>query len=324
MNPNITFGSFLNLEPLNVQNIKNTLPFHSIWGKTAYGRQSFFMILSMTLPKKVYLPYYICDSVPAVLDALNIQYESYSINQDFTPNLPELEQNSKVLIVNYFGLLSAVIHKHAENLGSQLIVDNTQAWFEQPPKNCWAFNSTRKFIGVPDGSCIWAPEGYHFCPPDVINMPDANYMISRFTHGNDIAYKKHKEAEGAAGLVPKLPSTLTEFILNSADYDNIKKVRVDNFRILMTFFKDFLPFSFFEIPEVPFMFPLYLPYALRHADFHKEGIFTPALWNRLLSENPEQFPVEMNIIRHLYPLPVDQRYSENDMMDMVRRIQKII
>jgi len=125
------------------------------------GRNALELILRVRKYTKVYIPYYTCDVILEPFRKLNINYEFYSINKDLEPefNYSLLRDNEGFLYVNYFGIKDdfiPVLAKHCSNI----ITDNSQAFFCRPLKDIDTFYSCRKFFGVPDGAYlifrVWA------------------------------------------------------------------------------------------------------------------------------------------------------------------------
>ena len=85
--------------------------------------------------KKVYLPYFLCDSVRHVLEREGIPFEEYRIDRTF---LPLLDINTKsdevVYIVNYYDLICEEQLISLKNRYGNIVVDNAQAFFTRPIK----------------------------------------------------------------------------------------------------------------------------------------------------------------------------------------------
>ena len=72
-------GGYLELEKLvDNEYHKNALALNT-------GRNAFVCLAKLKNISKVYLPYYLCDSVYEVCKRENIDYEFYNIDKDFMP-----------------------------------------------------------------------------------------------------------------------------------------------------------------------------------------------------------------------------------------------
>ena len=96
------------------------------------GRNALWYVLKTHKPIKLYLPYYICEVVLEPIISEQIEFEYYSINKNFEPELPtDLKDNEFFMYVNYFCICEHIIRDLSIKI-KNLIVDNTQA-FDFPP-----------------------------------------------------------------------------------------------------------------------------------------------------------------------------------------------
>lgn len=83
--------------------------------------------------RKLYLPYFLCDSVPNLCKKTNIEYEFYHINEAFEPVFTkEIGANEWLYIVNFYGQLSNEYLKTWKQRYDRVIVDNAQSYFQMP------------------------------------------------------------------------------------------------------------------------------------------------------------------------------------------------
>ena len=83
--------------------------------------------------QKIYLPYFLCDSVWKVCKKLGVEVSFYHIDETFRPILPDADfEKDWLYVVNYYGQFSnqeiAFISQSVKNL----IVDNVQSFFQKP------------------------------------------------------------------------------------------------------------------------------------------------------------------------------------------------
>ena len=118
------------------------------------GRNSLEYILRVKKYKKVYLPYYTCDTVLEPLEKLRIDYVFYRIDRKLEPVIDfDINDDEALIYNNYYGLKGATVQKLAGE-DFHLIVDNAQAFFDKPLPGIDTFYSPRKFFGVPDGGYV--------------------------------------------------------------------------------------------------------------------------------------------------------------------------
>lgn len=275
--------------------------------------------------KKVYVPFYICNTVIDALIKHNVEYELYHMDEEFRPLQVYVKKQECILYPNYYGLFSEKrINSIVKQYGN-VILDNTQAFFATP--NVEAFNvySCRKFIGVSDGAYV-IKEGIRHMPLDADrSYSRAVYLMKSIEEGTNAAYTESLRAEENLCDSPILAmSALTHRILQSADYEYIKKRRIHNF--------DFMNKSFINMGMKPVCrseecVPMVYPFWSEDADIRKKmierHIYVPQWWRNLLDRD-EITSFERKLINSLLPLPVDQRYQEDDIKGLVDIIADIL
>ena len=94
------------------------------------GRFCLEYVLRCKHYKKVYVPYFICDSAVEPIKKLGIPYEFYHINKDYRI-IDEIRLNDgeALLYANYWGLQDAYCQHLASIYGQRLILDYTQAFY---------------------------------------------------------------------------------------------------------------------------------------------------------------------------------------------------
>lgn len=126
------------------------------------GRYALEYILMVRKYRKVYLPYYICDSVMEPIKRQGIEFEFYHINEHLEPAVRLHPQDDEaVLYVNYFGLKNRIADTFCYAYRNT-ILDYTQAFYsergnkyEDRTIQCDTFYSCRKYFGVPDGAYLY-------------------------------------------------------------------------------------------------------------------------------------------------------------------------
>ena len=137
-------GGYFELE------LSESIEYHSELLKFNSGRNALKYILKARQPKKVFIPNYICNSVIEPLEELKINYEFYNVNKYFeiAQNIT-LKDSEIIFYVNYFALKLDYIKGLANKYNNNLIVDNTQAFFQKPFKDIDTIYSPRKFFPLP-------------------------------------------------------------------------------------------------------------------------------------------------------------------------------
>ena len=90
-------------------------------------------ILEHKKPRRVHLPFYMCDAVLMPMREAGVPVSFYQLDKGLGPlGLPDPDPRELVIVANYFGLQSAQIEALAKCYGSSFVADHTQAYFEQP------------------------------------------------------------------------------------------------------------------------------------------------------------------------------------------------
>ena len=264
---------------------------------------------------KIYIPYYTCEVILQPLLKHNIEYEFYHINVNLEPvKLPSLNENEGFLYTNYFGLKQGCVEKLSSLYGNQLIVDNSQSFFSPRIDGIDTFYSARKFFGVPDGSYLYTDSKL-----EVVLEQDKSYMrmqhlLQRIDESAEKAYILFRQNDDSLDNQPiKLMSKLTERILKDVDYQNVKNRRIENFQYLH---KTLSNTNILNLELHQYFVPMVYPYLTNDATIRKRlienKVFVAKYWPNVLEWCNED-SLEYNLTENLIPLPIDQRYSNNEM-----------
>ena len=83
--------------------------------------------------KKLYLPYFLCSSVPNLCKKLSVEYGFYHINEKFEPIFNQtLGEDDGLYIVNFYGQLDNNYLTVWKRKCGRVIVDNAQSYFQMP------------------------------------------------------------------------------------------------------------------------------------------------------------------------------------------------
>ena len=181
------------------------------------GRACLAAILEHKKPRRVHLPFYMCDAVLMPMREAGVPVSFYKLDKGLAPlDLPDPDPRELVIVANYFGLQSAQIKALAKCYGSSLVADHTQAFFEKPDGGYWTFCSTRKFFGVPDGAYLYAPEAMGIRPlPNV--KSDIRYLVNRLVGQQQTGYREFQRSEQNIDCCIRLMSRLSERLLAGID-----------------------------------------------------------------------------------------------------------
>ena len=91
-----------------------------------------------------------CDSCDKVLADNGVEVVYYRVGSNFKPLLTEWD--GWLYVVNFYGQLS---NEYLSTLGINIIVDNAQAYFQEPISGIDTIYTCRKFFGVADGAILY-------------------------------------------------------------------------------------------------------------------------------------------------------------------------
>ena len=287
------------------------------------ARATFYALLLFIKPKRVWMPYYICDSMLAPLIKAEIEVCFYSLNKDLSIQDDfELEKNDLLLYVNYFGVCSHVqdliLKKYNKE---QIVFDHSQAFFV-PPMDCLAtIYSPRKFFGVPDGGLLVT--SLNMTEPekqDTGSFARTSHLLHRLAGEPEDGYMAYQANEKTLeDFQPRKMSVLTERLLNSINYDLVKQVRNTNFKKVHS---QVGHSNDFEINQENINGPMGYPYLASNSELRssliKRRVFIPTYWPEVL-ERPGVTGTEKQLVENMNLIPCDQRYNENDIMFIIKK-----
>ncbi len=281
------------------------------------ARNSLRYLIRMYSYKTMYVPFYICDSVLNMLKEENIDILFYEINEKFMPiNLYAFNSEIPFLYINYFGICEKNIEEISK-INSRIIVDNSQGFFTKLT-NHTAFNSCRKFFGVPDGAYLNINDN-ELRESSKIDAKERSYdrveyILKRTDLSASEAYDDFKENELYHDKVEVMTmSNLTEKMLMLIDYDNVKMKRTTNFKRLHELLSKYN--ELFIDKEMSKYSPLCYPFLISNDGVREiltsKKIYVARYWPNILDLDKNKF--EYKLGKYLLPLPIDQRYDTKDM-----------
>ncbi|NBK98819.1 MAG: hypothetical protein EOM50_12495 [Erysipelotrichia bacterium] len=288
------------------------------------GRNALLYLVKAKKISKIYLPYFLCNSVSDMLSKYGINFEYYHIGKDFFPIFEEkLKEDEYLYIVNYYGqIINDVIRKFKEEY-KNIILDNTQSFFQKPDSDIDTIYSCRKYFGVPDGAYL----STNIVLDEILEEDQSScrmkHILGRFegeASGYYIEFKKNDEA--FKELPIKSMSKLTRNILGAVDYEKVIETRNRNFEYLHDCLVDRNILDI-KLPYGPFAYPFYVENGIEiKKKLAEKKIYIPTLWPNVLKENHED-SIEYDYAANILPLPCDQRYGVEDMDKIVKDVCNI-
>ena len=173
------------------------------------GRNCLAYLIEARKIQRIHLPYYLCSSVREVCAKYGVDIHYYHINEDFTPIIDfTIAITDYFYLVNYYGQIP---NTYIENLNQEiknLIVDNSQAFFQLPVSGIDTLYTCRKFFGVPDGAYLYTDAKLDRELDRDISFKRMNYLLARFEMNASDFYPEYVANN------PALSSSLLDAKLN--------------------------------------------------------------------------------------------------------------
>lgn len=297
---------------------------HKVAIRLNTGRNCLEYILRARGYKKVYVPYYTCEAVMEPINKLGIPFEYYHIDIHFEIcDRLSLQDDEALLYTNYFGLKQRYVEQLAEQFGSRLIVDNTQAFYAKPIQGIDTFYTCRKFFGVADGAYLYTDK----LLDDEFVQDESFYRMAHLLKRIDLSAEQgfadfRKVDDGLDNQPIRKMSKMTYRIMQSIDYEAVAKKRRENFQILHKALgkENYFDLTLEEI-DVPMVYPfLSNKQGLREKLINRR-IFVARYWPNVLEWTSDK-EFEHLLASQMLPLPIDQRYGKEEMNYIINTIHE--
>lgn len=314
---NDAIGGYFELE------LKKGTEYHQKAKHLNTSRNAFEYVLRCKKIKRVFVPRYMCNSMLQPLERLGISYAFYDLDEKLRPLIDDtIDHDEALLVVNYFGILNTTIKQIVSNNPTS-IIDNSQAFFTEPISGIETIYSARKFFGVPDGAYL-----YSGCSIDVELQRDTSYiycdfLLKRIDLSPEEGYSSFRSNEERLDNNPiRRMSKLTQALLSSIDYEFARKRRNENFFFLHENLRDKNELTDLienEAIDGPMVYPFMTKDPSLREKLHKNRIYVATYWNDVF-ERTDENSLEWQLTKYMIPLPIDQRYGNSDMIQVLNTI----
>ncbi len=276
------------------------------------GRNALAYLFKSRKIEKIKIPYFICASIPDVCDREGVQKSFYHIGLDFKPEKDlVLDNNEWLYLVNYYGQLSnEQINTYVEKY-RRVIVDQANSYFQEPIQNVDTIYTCRKYFGVPDGAFLYTKSVLNEEYPIDVSFERMHFLLGRFEKTATEFYEEYCENNNQFKNEPiKRMSKLTNNLLHGINYKEIKSIRMKNFEYLHS---GLSKFNQLNISRATFMYPFFVENGAQlRKRLIKKQIYIPVLWPFALN-NTWPHDLEHVLAENILPLPIDQRYGQDDL-----------
>lgn len=288
------------------------------------GRNCLRYLIRARQIRKIMLPRLQCQVIEEVCRREGVQIQWYEVKALEKPYQDEqLEEEVFLYLINYYGQLEKNYLEKLLAGHKRVIVDNAQDFFCGPIEGVDTIYTCRKFFGVPDGAYLYTDAQADFTLQADFSYDRMEFLLGRYECGAEKFYQNYRENEAwmdKQGL--SAMSALTHNILRSIDYERVEQTRTSNAKRLDAWLGEN------NLLTVKNMTGAYL-YPYFCADGEKlrkklieRKIFVPVLWQNVL-EDCDIDTAEYNFSKNMVPLPCDQRYTENDMDEVIAAVKEL-
>lgn len=288
------------------------------------GRNCLRYLIRARQIRKIMLPRLQCQVIEEVCRREGVQIQWYEVKALEKPYQDEqLEDEVFLYLINYYGQLEKNYLEKLLAGHKRVIVDNAQDFFCGPIEGVDTIYTCRKFFGVPDGAYLYTDAQADFTLQADFSYDRMGFLLGRYECGAEKFYQNYRENEAWLDKQEMFAmSSLTHNILRSIDYERVKQTRTSNAKRLNAGLGEN------NLLTVKNMTGTYL-YPYFCADGEKlrkklieRKIFVPVLWQNVL-EDCDINTAEYNFSKNMVPLPCDQRYTENDMDEVIAVVKEL-
>lgn len=267
---------------------------------------------------KIYVPYFTCDTVVESIVKYGIPYEFYHIDKSYhIVDDIALSEGEALIYTNYWGLQTEYCMDLSKIYGRRLILDYSQSFYAKPIAGIDTFYSCRKFFGVPDGGYLYTDAVADFTLDVDQSYDRMDSLVKRIDMSAEDGYADFRRVSESFKDMPVcLMSRLTRRMMTGIDYDDVALRRRNNYEVLQ---KE-LGGRTLSSGEVPMIFP----YEAEDGKSLRKKLIDNRIYVAKYWPDVEKWAdaasVEVWMSDNIIPLPLDQRYDEDDMLKIIRII----
>ena len=272
--------------------------------------------------KKLKVPYFICNSIFDICDREGVERSYYHIGMDFKPIDLALEDDEWLYLVNLYGQLSNDVIKEYVQRFERVIVDQANGYFENPLSGVDTFYTCRKWFGVADGAFLYTDKVLKDEFQQDESFDRMRFLLGRFERTASEFYADYNANNKFFKNEPiKKMSKLTKNLLHAIDYCDIEQKRKDNFEYLNQRLSNI---NLLSLKPATFMYPFMVENGAElRKKLQSEKIYVPTLWPTVF-EVAAKDSIEYKMAENILPLPIDQRYTIEEMDYMCSKILELL
>lgn len=277
--------------------------------------------------QRVWIPWYAAPAWEKAALSCGLQVNRYFISEDFLPlGLSVAAQSDAVLLPNHHAQCGQWIRLHAGDYAC-CIIDNSAAFYEPPvmAPGVWNVYSPRKFFAIPDGGYLVSAslDASAPRPERDVSYRRARMLLMSLELGEDAPYKERMANEQELIANPKGMSALTQRMICAIEHNSARVQREMNYTTLNARLGGVQQLRLStDANAVPQFYPLLVSGDIR-AQLVESKVFVPQMWRHLLDVRFGG-TTEKHLAQNLLCLPIDQRYSVEDMEHIARIVTSLL
>lgn len=287
------------------------------------GRHCLKATIDSLKPDKIYIPFYTCKSIKDIAKKYKVSVDYYFLNNDLIPNVLKFDNNSLLVVNNYFGLASNS-SKFSKWLSTQnksnIIVDNTHSFgiSNQFPGNN-SFYSPRKFLPLTDGGILFDENNIiknKFLPIKTDRSWNRTHWLFRSIDETTLnkSYLEYKTFRKNLQELEYLQmSKVTSFLLKIIDINSViiqRNLIYSKLSGLLPMHDSFKRKFLQETNFSPIGYPLFVNDSLKvQKNLEKNNIYTIRFWPELHKFFKEGL-IENSLINNLLIYPINKMPTE--------------
>jgi dTDP-4-amino-4,6-dideoxygalactose transaminase len=311
--------------------------------------------LRLNKDDEVLLPSYLCKEIITPFSNELFKIKFYKINEaldvDVYDIMKKIGKNTRALLfINYFGFPQRMMQEIKDLCEGKIVLieDLVQSFLTQSDEKALGFigdvtiSSYRKWIPIPDGALLGVNNSLlHIALEQV--LPYKKLYVETRLHGLELKgeyliqaktskkgfRKLFASAEKTLDSTPVEMSDYSRKMLSKFDFKAIIDKRRENFQYLLSSLRDLRSAKplYRKLPTG--VCPLGFPIITKDRDglkkmLIKNQIYPPIHWRLLNSIDKKEFSASWYISKHILTIPLDQRYSKEDMQfvaDVINRFE---
>lgn len=287
------------------------------------GRSALLYLLKARKISKLYIPYFLCDSISNLCDQHGYSYEYYPIDSSFLPVFDfSLSDSEWLYVVNFYGQINNSQVAALKSRYNNIIFDNVHAFFQNPVAGVDTIYSCRKFFGVPDGAYLSTQAVLDETLEQDISKDRMRHILGRYEGCASDYYADFKSNDHSFSTLPlRRMSKLTHNLMSGVNYDSVRATRNANYAYLAASLGGHNKLCL-SAPDGPYCYPFYYCNGMElKKALAEEHIYVATLWPNVLTCGAQ---LEIDYAKNILPLPCDQRYDSGDMRRVIDAILRYL